>query len=105
MREATPMQRFLLEKVGKHPTDIIAITARRFKVSVQAVHKQLKPLLASGQIVKTGKTRTTRYQTGAGLKRSPSHDFLFPLSPKLEEHLVWEQDLAPLFATLPPNVR
>lgn len=57
---------FLLEKIEKHPQDLVKVTRQHFGVSRQAVHRHLKSLRAQNLITKTGGTRGSYYAVGSG---------------------------------------
>jgi hypothetical protein len=94
------IRRFILDHVEKHPTDIVRQTESAFGISRKAVHKHVRKLLADKALTVEGTTRDRRY----GLGVLTSKELTRPLD-GLEEDLVWRNDVAPLFADLPDNVR
>lgn len=69
MSQAKDIIKFLRGNISKHPEDIIDITARNFHVTKTTVHRHLAKLIKSGEVVKTGKTRDTRYYFACDLEK------------------------------------
>lgn len=93
------IQQKLLAHVDRHPTDLVAFVATDLDLSKVAVVTQVKRLLATGYLSKSGTTRP-RYSRGPNQRA----EFAHRLS-GLAEDRVWTQDVAPLLAGLPVNVR
>ncbi len=95
-----PVRRFLIDNIDSHPSDIVRLTAEKFACSRQAVHKHLQRLVAEGAVVVSGNTRNRRYV----LASLVLWDKQYVLSEKLEEDIVWREDIKPQLGNLPENV-
>jgi anti-sigma regulatory factor (Ser/Thr protein kinase)/biotin operon repressor len=95
-----PVRRFLIEHIGKHPTDIVRVTAEKFACTRQAVHKHLQRLVAEGAVVVSGQTRNKRYELAPLVRWNKQ----YALGAGLAEDVVWRTDVAPLLGKLPENV-
>lgn len=93
-------RRFILEKVGKHPSDISRLTADHFKITRQAVNKHLQRLVAEGALRDTGQTRNRSYKLAAMVRWAEG----YKLSPDLAEDVIWRNDVAPVLGQQPENV-
>jgi len=94
------IRRFILEHVEKHPHDVSKVTAEHFKITRQAVNKHLRRLAYEKSITESGETRKRVY------KLAPLVEWrqVYEISPELEEHVVWDKDIAPTLGTHPENV-
>ena len=95
-----PIRRFLIENIDAHPADIVKVASEKFGCTRQAVHKHLQRLVAEGAVVVSGNTRSKRYAL-ASLVQWKKDYFL---AGKLEEDLVWRNDVKPQLGNLPENV-
>lgn len=95
------MQRYIVENLVEHPTDIASVTARKFGVTRQAVNRHLRALVEQGALVAAGETRSRTYEF-AVLGRK---DVTLPNGPSLQEDEVWKDNVAPLLTWVPTNVR
>jgi anti-sigma regulatory factor (Ser/Thr protein kinase)/DNA-binding transcriptional ArsR family regulator len=91
---------FILDNVSAHPSNIANFAAAHFGMSRQAIHKHLSKLVERGLIAQTGKTRNRVY----ALNASSPFTKTYRLDTKLEEDIVWEQDVGKFIAPLPANV-
>ena len=95
-----PVRKFLIENLGKHPADIVRLTADKFGCSRQAIHKHLDRLITEGAVVVSGRTRNKRYELAALVQWSKQYA---PVA-GLAEDAVWRNDVASLIGSLPENV-
>ncbi len=95
-----PVRRFLIDNIDSHPSDIVRLTADKFGCSRQAVHKHLQRLVAEGAVVVSGNTRNRRYVLASLVLWEKQYDF----SGRLEEDVVWREDIKPQLGNLPENV-
>ncbi|MDF1795615.1 MAG: DUF4325 domain-containing protein [Coxiellaceae bacterium] len=79
---ANKIQKYILSQVDKHPTDIVKKTAEHFSVTRTTVHRHIKHLIDSGQLIKTGTTKQTRYTSSKSLHPH----FNASLNPLFDEH-------------------
>ncbi len=88
------------DAVEKHPADVARLTAEKFGITRQAVHKHLQRLVAEKALVESGKTRNRKYSLASLTKWRK----VYPLTADLEEGAVWRNDIRVLFDELPANV-
>ena len=94
------IRRFVLEHVEKHPGDITKVTSEHFKVTRQAVSKHLRRLIYEKSLTESGETRQKTYKLAPLVEWQKT----FKIEPELEEHLLWDQEIAPVLQPLPENV-
>ena len=94
------VRRFILENVEQHPKDIVTFTSESLGISRQAVNKHIQHLITQEALVGEGTTRNRSY----ALRPKTSERFRYSLQ-GLREDVVWRNDVAPMFADLPDNVR
>jgi hypothetical protein len=94
------IRRFILERVEKHPSDVAKLAAKHFKITRQAVNKHLRRLIFEKSLTETGETRKRAYKLAALVEWRK----IYTISPELEEHVVWDQDVSPVLQPLPENV-
>ncbi len=94
------IRRFILERVEKHPNDVAKLTSEHFKITRQAVNKHLRRLIFEKSLTETGETRKRAY------KLAPLVEWrkIYTITPDLEEHVLWDQDISPVLQPLPENV-
>lgn len=92
------IQRFVIEQVDAHPSDIARITAAKFKISRQAVGKHLQKMISGGALTLEGQTLSRFYSLPAITWQKS-----YSLATTLEEDLVWREDIAPLIGTPSAN--
>lgn len=93
------IRKFLVEQVEAHPEDIAKVTAERFGITRQAVHRHLKTLLDQGVIEATGQTRRKRYAL-----RVEKFEEALSLRENRDEDRVWRAFVEPHLIGLPANV-
>jgi hypothetical protein len=91
---------FILEHVEKHAGNIGKVTADHFKITRQAVNKHLKRLAKEHSLNETGKTRNRSYSLAPKVEWTQ----FYPITPELEEHLLWQNDLSKIVGQQPDNV-
>ena len=94
------IRRFVLEHVEKHPGDVSKIASARFDVTRQAINKHLRRLVYEKSLIENGETRKKTY------KLAPLEEWRkgYEITPELEEHVLWDRDVAPVLGALPQNV-
>jgi anti-sigma regulatory factor (Ser/Thr protein kinase) len=97
--QATRIRQFLIDSVDQHPSDLVSITAKKFGVTRQAVHRHLHRLCREGILRAAGHTKARTYFLG------PLDQFsaTFRLQ-GLEEHVPWDENIRPQLASAPKNV-
>ncbi len=94
------IRRFILEHVEKHPNDVSKLACEHFRITRQAVNKHLRRLIYEKSLTETGETRKRTYKLAALVESRK----IYTISPELEEHVVWDQDISPVLQPLPENV-
>lgn len=94
------VRRFILEKVGQHPTDISRTAAVHFGITRQAVNKHLQRLVAEHAIEESGNTRSRVYKLATLVEWRQAYQ----VAPGLAEDLVWRDDIAKVLGEMPDNV-
>ena len=98
---AKDIQRFLLETIPTHPTDIIPITMQYFNISRMTVHRHLKALQQQNKIIQNGKTHKTHYT----LNTLNELQLSLKLTPHLQETNVLDAYLSNKLDDLSKSVR
>jgi anti-sigma regulatory factor (Ser/Thr protein kinase) len=93
------VRRFIIESVGKHPTDIVRAAADKFGCSRQAIHKHLQRLIQEGAIKAEGQTRNKAYTLAPLVTWAKQYE----LGPGVAEDQAWREDVAPSLGKLPEN--
>lgn len=94
------IRRFILENIEKHDGDIAAVAAEKFSITRQAVNKHLLRLREQGTLIREGSARSPKYKVAPLLTK----DFIYDLTPELEEDVIWSRDIKPIVEPLPGNV-
>lgn len=92
---------FILQNVEAHPADISKVAATHFDVSRQAINKHLQRLVHEGSLKESGKTRNRSYVLAPLVEWRQ----FYPISPGLEEDVVWSKDVCEALGEQPENVR
>lgn len=97
---AEQIRDFILDTVEDNPRNVCSVTGKRFSLSRQSVFRHLKRLVAKGLLEATGKTRARRY----ALKVLSREDVDIPVSPDLQEDVIWRERILPIVGDLRDNV-
>lgn len=94
------LRSFILENVEAFPSDIAKRAATEFGITRQGVNKHLSHLVREKALVEEGNTRNRTY------KLCPLAEVqkIYPLSPDLQEDVVWRNDVLQILAGMPENV-
>ena len=95
------IRKFILEHVDKHSKDITRVTAEHFDITRQAVNKHVRRLIHEKSLTEAGETRQRTYKLAPLLEWQREYQ----ISPELEEHVVWDKDIASVLGAQPENVR
>lgn len=100
MSKTDNIQKCILENIEKHPGDIALVLADRFGFSRQRAHQYLAREIKNGNIIKTGRTRWTRYFLVGG-----KHiEFIEEIKPNLAEDRIWSKYVKPMVLPYPQNI-
>jgi anti-sigma regulatory factor (Ser/Thr protein kinase) len=91
---------FILDNVEHHPKDVASLAAKAFEISRQAVNKHIHYLVEQKALLVRGTTRSRHYI----LQPLEKWDQIYALNHKLEEHVVWQNDIFPKLGPLSENV-
>jgi anti-sigma regulatory factor (Ser/Thr protein kinase) len=99
-RENPLVRPFVLEAVEQHPTDIAAITAKKFGITRQSANRYLHKMVVEGSLESYGATKARKYR----IKQAVDQVFNFDISKSLKEDTIWRENLAPLLLNEKPNI-
>ena len=94
------IRHFILENVEGNPGSIAKITADNFDISRQAVNQHLKLLVTQKSLVPEGTRNKRTYK----LHPEVTWEKTYVLNDKLEENVVWRNDVEKFVNDLPNNV-
>lgn len=100
MKRGELIRQYIIDNVDINRRSIAADTAKKFKVTRQAVNKHIRLLVADGKLVSEGTTRNKEYSLAVIVKESFRHK----LDGKIEEHIIWANDVGKFFADLPNHL-
>jgi anti-sigma regulatory factor (Ser/Thr protein kinase) len=95
------IRQFILTNVAEHPKDVVSLASQEFGISRQAINKHIQYLVERQALVVEGSTKNRSYH----LYLLVDWTQVYPLTDKLEEHVVWEADIKPLILDLSDNAR
>ncbi len=95
------VRKFIVDNVGKHPSDINSVTALHCKITRQAANKHLRRLVVEKALLENGKTRHKSYRL------APLFTWMrnYPITKDLAEDQIWSRDVSLALNTLPQNVQ
>src|SRR6266481_6190903 len=94
------IRHYIIDNVGKHPTDISQMIASHFSITRQAVNKHLKRLISEGAVIPSGKTINRSYTLASLLEWKQTYSLQHPLA----EDLIWTRDVSTVLGAQPDNV-
>ncbi len=101
MREySKQIEKYILENVESHPSDIGRITGEQFGISRMSIARHLRNLVAKRQITATGNTKARKYE----LKSIVADSFKLDVTSNLEEDIIWRERALPLMNGIRENV-
>src|SRR5712692_3832530 len=100
IRDLPEIERFVLAELPRHPEDIVRFTTDRFGISRQAVARHLRRLVEAGLLKATGETKARQYAPAVLRKQHVE----LPITPDLQEDLVWREHVTPALEGVPDNV-
>ncbi len=100
------IRKYIIDNVEKFPREISRRTAQKFAITRQAVNKHLRRLTDEKALTESGETRSRAYKLAPISEWSRVYDAEDRLgSPRLEEDVVWRDDVLPVLGQVPDNVR
>jgi anti-sigma regulatory factor (Ser/Thr protein kinase) len=100
MKRSDDVQKFILGNVENHPRDIVAFLGAKFGFSRQRAHHYLAREVKYGHIIKTGRTRYTKYFLVGG----KYIEFVENINPDLAEDKVWSKYVKPMVSSCSKNI-
>lgn len=94
------LRSFILDNVEAFPSEIAKRAATKFGITRQAVNKHLNHLVREKALVEEGNTRNRTYKLCPLAEAQKA----YPLSPGLQEDVVWRNDVLQILAGVPENV-
>lgn len=94
------IRQFILENIEKHPADIVQVVSKKFDISRQAVNKHIQFLVKQQAISINGTTKSRRY----GLCPLKQLEKNYLLDGKVQEDVIWRDDVKGLLEEFPDNV-
>lgn len=93
------IRQFILNSTPAHAKGVASLAAKKFGITRQSINVYMRGLIEKGLIQAEGNTKNRRYKL-ATLFKSES---VYGIN-GLEEHVVWQDDIAPLFEGQPENI-
>lgn len=93
------IREFLLAHLEQHPRDIVALAAKEFSLTRQAVQRHLNRLVADGHVAARGHTRSRNYS----LVETELCKVAIPVR-GLNEDDAWKEYMRPCVQSMPDNV-
>ena len=91
---------FIVNNVSKHPAGITRLAAIEFDISRQTANQHVQRLVQQGQLKASGNTKARRYE----LKSLVYFDDTIPVTPDLEEDVIWREAVEPYIGEVNDNV-
>lgn len=98
-RRGEKIRGFIIQNVAENPSDIVALTSKKFDISRQAVNAHIKRLVSQDLLIAEGNTRRRTYKLRP--ESTVTKDFELD---GLAEDAVWRAFVAPNLTGLPNNV-
>ncbi|MFA6514058.1 MAG: DUF4325 domain-containing protein [Patescibacteria group bacterium] len=95
------IREFIFRMLPAHSNNIVALTAAEFGMTRQAAHLYITKEIKSGNIVKTGETKSARYFLIGGEKV----EFSCKIKTGLEEDRIWSKYVKPMILKYSYNIQ
>jgi anti-sigma regulatory factor (Ser/Thr protein kinase) len=99
-RRTAEIRDYILESTREHSSDLVAVTAKHFKLTHEGARRHVAQLVRIGELEAQGNAKARRYS----LPSTNAYTQVYLLEPGLEEHEVW-RELAKTLGPLRPSVR
>lgn len=99
-RRTHEIRRYILENIDDYGNVKVNYVAEKFKVSRQAIFKNLRTLIDTGVVIKSNSEKRP-YR----LKPVSEHSAVIPVGPGTEENKVWTEFVSPLLDDIKDNVK
>jgi hypothetical protein len=94
------IQRFIIENISDHPTDIVIQVINKYDLSRQSANRYLKNLVTEGVLAASGSTRKRKYS----LKPLIEHETCLDITVGFDEDRIWRDNLRPDLNDIPKNI-
>ena len=99
-QRAQEIHKFIIESVPEYPTDLNRQISENFGISRQAAHRHIQHLVKEGILIARGHTKNRAYELAVVRENS----FTVSLDKKVDEDIVWREQVRPYFGFVQPNV-
>jgi len=97
--QKTDIEKFVIDNVESHPSNIVSLVSSKFKISRQAANRHVGNLVNEGALTAIGSTKGRRYS----LNKLVDRTFTFSLT-DIAEDVVWRDHIRPLLEGTPVNI-
>lgn len=101
MKKSKEINDFIIKSVEKHPGDITRLAAEHFQLNRRSILDHLQTLTIAGILVAEGRTKARIYK----LRPLVEKNWDLAVTPKSEEHEVWQATVSSNLEGVPDNVR
>ena len=98
--KSTKIKDFIFEQLPGHSADIVSLLSKQFGFSRQRAHWYITKEVKNGEIIKAGRTNSTRYFLSGGKHIA----FTEKIKPGLAEDQVWSKYVKPMVLACSNNV-
>ena len=99
-KRAEGIRAYILDNVEKYPQGLGSRVAKKFEITRETASVYLKALVEEGLLEAKGHTRSKQYK----LKTLTDFSVTIPISPELEEDVLWRTYVAPKLENIRENV-
>jgi len=85
--QADAIKDFILKNVERNASNIVAVSAKKFKVTRTTIHRHIKTLLKQNKLIKSGTTRNTIYVNPLSFDR----EFSYKITPEISEFRIFSK--------------
>lgn len=101
LTNSSKIKEFIINQVGQHPSDLVALISKQFGISRQRAYIYVSREVKRKVLIKIGKTSSTKYF----LARGKSIKFKTKITKGLDDYDLWAKNIKPMVSSFPPNVR
>jgi len=91
---------FIIRNIRSRPSDVVRFAANYFGISVQAINKHVKDLIAKDILIAIGNTKSRKYELV-----TKTSEYFYDITGLLGEDAVLRNDIHKYFENLPDNVK
>ena len=100
LAKAIEIRKFIIANVQDHPADIARFVIEKFNISRVTAVRHIGDLIKEGILEVTGKTKDRSYK----LREIVDQNIFLPITPGLQEDVVWTEKIKPLLIDIKENV-